>query len=178
MPLLIRIRISEKYSSGTVRDSHPCSLLNLSSQIPRFRRKSISFLLPMYLLFSILHYCLLFRQLQPHQRVVALRLRLRRLQCLKAIAGFSDRLNTGQKSSLPPRAPIPFAKAAIDESRFAVGRRITGGHFASLRFFPHSRRTVSILRLGILHFSKRLPSPGHGADDVRGPKDYMFQLTQ
>ena len=40
---------------------------------------------------------------------------------LLAIAGFSDRLNTGQKSSLSPRAPIPFAKAAIYESRFGVG---------------------------------------------------------
>ena len=31
--------VSEKYSSGTVRDSHPCSLLNLNQQIPQFRRQ-------------------------------------------------------------------------------------------------------------------------------------------
>ena len=52
---------------------------------------------------------------------------------LLAIAGFSDRLNTGQKSTLPPRAPIPFAKAAIDESRFAVGRLYCLKHSADLR---------------------------------------------
>ena len=28
--------VSEKYSSGTVRESHPCSLLNLIQQIPEF----------------------------------------------------------------------------------------------------------------------------------------------
>ena len=28
---------SEKYSSGTVRESHPCSLLNLTWQIPQFQ---------------------------------------------------------------------------------------------------------------------------------------------
>ena len=34
--LLILKRYPEKYSSGTVRESHPCSLLNLTQQIPRF----------------------------------------------------------------------------------------------------------------------------------------------
>lgn len=64
---------------------------------------------------------------------------------LLAIAGFSARLNTGQKSTLPPRAPIPFAKAAIDESRFAVGRLYCLKHSADLRgrHFSYCVRIIS-----------------------------------